>query len=102
MASNTQQQKAPKQEVAVLHQYIKRFNEPQEKMFVEDLAALEKLTEETIVEELKQRMHRGDSYTFIGDVLVSLNSNELPSSYDRSVQFSIELKTYNRNLLLRP
>lgn len=84
MASNKQHQPS-KQDVAVVQQYIKRFNAPQEKMFVEDLAALEKLTEETIVEELKQRMHRGDSYTFIGDVLVSLNSNELPSAYDRSV-----------------
>lgn len=89
MADN-KQDRAPKQEVAVVEQYIKRFNEPREKMYVEDLAALEKLTEESIVEELKQRLIHGNSYTFIGDVLLSINSNELPMEFSRAVsQFRI-------------
>lgn len=87
MADN-KQDKAPKQEVAVVEQYIKRYNVPREKMYVEDLAALDKLTEESIVEELKQRLIQGDSYTFIGDVLLSINSNELPMEYSRAVRIS--------------
>lgn len=58
-------------------------------MYVEDLAALEKVSEEVIVEELKQRLSRGDSYTFIGDVLLSLNSNELPLEFPRSVSIQV-------------
>lgn len=54
-------------------------------MYAEDLAALEKISEETIVEELKQRLSRGESYTFIGDVLLSLNSNEMPVEHPKTV-----------------
>lgn len=81
-----------REEVAVVQQFIKRFNMPREKMFVEDLAALEKLTEESIVEELKHRLNRGHSYSFIGDVLVSLNSNDLPSEFPRSVRLIFTIR----------
>lgn len=74
-----------REEVAIVQQYVKRFNMPREKMYVEDLAALEKLTEESIVDELRYRLENGNSYSFIGDVLVSLNSNDLPSEYPRAV-----------------
>lgn len=55
-------------------------------MFIEDLAALEKVSEETIADEIKNRLKKGHSYTFIGDVLLSLNSNEMPTEFPRSVR----------------
>lgn len=54
-------------------------------MFIEDLAALEKVSEDTIAEEIRNRLKKGYSYTFIGDVLLSLNSNEMPTDFPRSV-----------------
>lgn len=55
-------------------------------MIVEDLAALDKISEDKIINEIRERLTNGDSYTFIGDVLLSLNSNELPKEYPRSVR----------------
>ncbi|KAL1381098.1 hypothetical protein pipiens_013709 [Culex pipiens pipiens] len=50
-----------------------------ERMNVEDLAALETLSEETILDELIQRYKSGSTYTFVGDVLLSMNPNtEMP------------------------
>lgn len=77
--------KSQKEEIAVVQNYIKKFNVSREKMYVEDLAALENLSEDAIIDVLKQRLKRGDSYSFIGDVLISLNSNELPQEYTRAV-----------------
>lgn len=72
-------------EVSVVRGFIKKYDVEPEKMYVEDLAALEKLSEETIIEELRQRMVKGFSYTFVGDVLLSINSNEMPAELPRSV-----------------
>lgn len=84
--------KAPKvkpyEEVAIVKGCMKKFNETPEKMYVEDLAALEKLTEDTILEELKNRFEKGYTYTFVGDVLLSLNSNDMPKEFPRSVNYS--------------
>lgn len=65
---------------------MKKFNAEREKMIVEDLAALDKISEDKIINEIRERLTNGDSYTFIGDVLLSLNSNELPKEYPRSVR----------------
>lgn len=74
-----------KPEISIHKNMIRRHNTKPEKMYVEDLAALEKITEEKILSELNHRMTNGNSYTFVGDVLLSLNSNELPTEYDRTV-----------------
>lgn len=74
-----------KDEISIIRGYLKRYQQNPEKMFIEDLAALEKVTEETIAEEIRNRLKKGHSYTFIGDVLLSLNSNEMPTSFPRSV-----------------
>lgn len=75
----------PKEEIAIDRGFIKKFEANREKMCAEDLAALDKVTEESIVEELKQRLAHGESYTFVGDVLLSLNSNEMPVEFPKSV-----------------
>lgn len=75
-----------KEEVSICRGYIKRFETKPERMYVEDLAALENLTEDTILEELRHRCTKGFAYTFIGDVLLAINSNEMPSELPRSVR----------------
>lgn len=47
-----------------------------EKMYMDDLAALEVLTEETIVEQLQKRYESNQIYTNIGDILVAVNPFE--------------------------
>lgn len=75
----------PYQEISILKGCIKKFDAPLEKMFDEDLCAVDKLTEEKIIDHLKHRLANGDSYTFVGDVLLSINSNEMPTKFPRSV-----------------
>ncbi|XP_052892100.1 neither inactivation nor afterpotential protein C [Anopheles moucheti] len=65
-----------KEEVAVVRGLLKSAENRPEKLQVEDLAALEHLSEETILEEVSQRYKAGNTYTFVGDVLISLNPNE--------------------------
>lgn len=79
-----------KSEVSIYKNIIRRPELVKENMIVEDLAALDKITEERILDELQFRMEKGDSYTFVGDVLLSLNSNEIPTKYTRSVISIIE------------
>lgn len=74
-----------KEEVSIVKGFIKKYETEPEKMYVEDLSALEKLTEETIIEELKHRMEKGFSYTFVGDVLLAINSNDMPKQFPKSV-----------------
>lgn len=75
----------PREEVTILNGCIKKFNTALEKMIVEDLCAFNKLTEEKILDLLQKRLEQGDSYTFIGDVLISINSNEMPAEFPNSV-----------------
>lgn len=72
-------------EVSVCRGFIKRFEMAPERMYVEDLAALEKLNEDTILDELRHRTAKGFPYTFVGDILLSINSNEMPAELPKSV-----------------
>lgn len=74
-----------KDEVSICRGHIKRHDAKPERMYVEDLAALEHLTEDTILEELRHRTSKGFPYTFVGDVLLAINSNEMPAELPRSV-----------------
>lgn len=74
-----------KPEIFVDRGYIKRFDGKPERMYPEDLAAIENPTEEMILESLRNRMELGGSYSFIGDVLLSLNSNDLQTDFDEEV-----------------
>lgn len=78
--------KSKKEEISIIRGYVKRYQQNPEKMFIEDLAALEKVSEESIADEIKSRLKKGHSYTFIGDVLLSLNSNEMPTDFPKSVR----------------
>lgn len=62
-------------EVLICKGVLKTHDNKTEKMFVEDLAALERLTDETIVDVIKSRLLAGNSYSFVGDVLLSVNPN---------------------------
>lgn len=82
----------PREEISILKGCIKRFDAPLEQMFDEDLCAVEnKLSEEKISEHLKYRLANGDSYTFVGDILLSINSNEMPTKFPRSVSDNLIL-----------
>ncbi|KAH0536768.1 hypothetical protein KQX54_000124, partial [Cotesia glomerata] len=50
-------------------------------MLTEDLAALEVITEETVLTELSQRFIQGHFHTFIGDTLVIINPNQHQDIY---------------------
>lgn len=56
-----------------------------EKMFLEDLAAMENLCEDLILFELQEKMAAGQFQSFIGDVLLILNPNETHDIYDNAV-----------------
>ena len=43
------------------------------RIFVDDLASLERLTEDVIVDQLQQRYRAGQIYTYIGDILIAVN-----------------------------
>ncbi|XP_011875420.1 PREDICTED: neither inactivation nor afterpotential protein C isoform X2 [Vollenhovia emeryi] len=59
-----------------------RQDEPPEQMLTEDLAALDILTEDAILDELREKLRRGEYHTFIGDILLILNPNEEHDIYN--------------------
>lgn len=59
-----------------------------ETMQVEDLAALEELTEDKILTELQTKLAKGSFTSFVGDVLLILNPNTDDEIYNESVSFS--------------
>lgn len=42
-------------------------------MYTDDLATLEVLSEDSIVEQLQNRYNQNQIYTYIGDILVAVN-----------------------------
>lgn len=56
-----------------------------ETMQVEDLAALETLTEEAVLNELQIKLSKGSFTSFIGDILLILNPNTMGDIYDETV-----------------
>lgn len=68
-----------------------------EKMYVDDLAALEVLSEDTIVEQLKQRYESSQIYTNIGDILIAINPFEHLGLYSLSHQKKYNGKCHSDN-----
>lgn len=61
-------------EVTTKHGKLKTDRKAQpEKMYVDDLAALDLLSEDAIVEQLQKRYEHAQIYTYIGDILVAVN-----------------------------
>jgi myosin III len=55
-------------------------------MYLEDLAALENLTEDIVIEQLQQRLKKGGCYSYLGDVLLFVNPNEQLNIYNDEVR----------------
>ncbi|ALC38813.1 ninaC [Drosophila busckii] len=77
--------------------YIKRFDEKPERMYPEDLAALENPVDESVLDSLRNRMEMGESYSFIGDILLSLNSNELKQEFSNEFHAKYRFKSRSEN-----
>ncbi|KAK2587108.1 hypothetical protein KPH14_002873 [Odynerus spinipes] len=75
--------KADRQPEAIVRKNFLKTHQtdPPEQMFTEDLAALEVLTEDTILDELQERLQQGHFHTYVGDVLLILNPNERHDIY---------------------
>jgi hypothetical protein len=82
--------------------FIQSHDNRMEKMYVEDLAALEPLSDDALLEEIKNRLKLGETYSFVGDVLLSMNPNKQPPVYDRKVKLhpapTRNLKVETQNL----
>jgi len=89
----------PLQNESMVHQgYIQTHDNKMEKMHVEDLAAIERLTDENLFNEIKNRFVKGESYSFIGDVLLSINPNkEFVTHYDRKFHNRFMFKSRSDN-----
>lgn len=92
--------KIPREEISIIDGCIKKYEKKPEKMIVEDLCAMDQTTEEKISQVLKNRLEHGNSYAFAGDVLISINSNELPEKFSRTVSF-IRLFSFLQKFLKR-
>lgn len=57
-----------------------------ETMQVEDLAALDNLTEESILAELQTKLAKGFFTSFVGDILLILNPNTSEDIYNENVR----------------
>nr|XP_012228924.1 PREDICTED: neither inactivation nor afterpotential protein C isoform X1 [Linepithema humile]XP_012228934.1 PREDICTED: neither inactivation nor afterpotential protein C isoform X1 [Linepithema humile] len=72
-------------------------DEPPEHMLTEDLAALDVLSENVILDELHERLQRGEYHTFIGDVLLILNPNEKHDIYGAYYHAKYQCKSRSDN-----
>ena len=74
----------------------KRKSKPYSPQTVDDLAALETFDEESIVNQLYNRFMQGQIYTYIGDILLSVNPFTNLTIYSEKVKF---FKFKNLNLI---
>ncbi|XP_014215430.1 neither inactivation nor afterpotential protein C isoform X2 [Copidosoma floridanum] len=68
-----------------------------ERMHQEDLAALEQLTEDRVLDELNERLRMGHFHTFVGDVLLILNPNEEQDIYGMQYHTKYQNKSRSDN-----
>lgn len=68
-----------------------------EPMFTEDLAGLDVISEDIILDQLHQRLKRGLCHTFIGDVLLFLNPNEQQNIYGQQHHTKYSFKALSDN-----
>lgn len=100
MLNESVQEVEPKplpEEVAIFKGGLKRYNELPAKLFQEDLCALNSLNEAAIIDTLKARQTQGNSFTFAGDVLISLNSNGNVEDAPKAIHQKYMAKTWSDN-----
>lgn len=68
-----------------------------EKMYMDDLAALEVLSEDTISEQLRKRYESNQIYTNIGDILIAVNPFENLGLYTQHYQRKYSGKSRSDN-----
>lgn len=64
-------------------------------MYTDDLATLEVLTEDAIVEQLQKRYAQNQIYTYIGDILVAVNPFTDVGIYTTKVIFMMPKSNHN-------
>ncbi|KAL9925896.1 STKc_myosinIII_N_like and MYSc_Myo21 domain-containing protein ninaC [Glossina fuscipes fuscipes] len=84
-------------EIFVDRGYIKRFDGKPERMYPEDLAAVENPTEEIILDILRSRVESSNTYSFIGDVLLSINTNDYQEQLDDAFHAKYACKSRSEN-----
>ncbi|XP_076635717.1 STKc_myosinIII_N_like and MYSc_Myo21 domain-containing protein ninaC isoform X3 [Colletes latitarsis] len=85
-------------EVIVRKNFLKvHQTDPLEPMFMEDVAALETLTEDTILDELHERLRQGYYHSFVGDILLVLNPNEQQDIYGCDFHTKYQCKSRSDN-----
>lgn len=85
----------PVSEINIHDNCLKRgIDDDMEQMYVEDLAALQIISEKTILRELNGRLKAGHFQTFIGDILLILNPTERPNIYGNEVLLCKFLRIY--------
>lgn len=85
------------EEIAIFKGGLKRYAEQPSKLVAEDLCAIVNLSEATVLETLKMRLSQRHAFTFAGDVLISLNSNDQPTEYPKSLHQKYISKTQSEN-----
>ncbi|XP_072378886.1 neither inactivation nor afterpotential protein C [Diabrotica undecimpunctata] len=68
-----------------------------EPMYEEDLAALHPISEREILELLEKRAEMGEYYTYVGDILLSLNPNERRLIYGTEFHEKYQFKSRSDN-----
>ncbi|XP_017799206.1 PREDICTED: neither inactivation nor afterpotential protein C [Habropoda laboriosa] len=85
-------------EVIVRKGFLKTHQtDPLEPMFMEDLAALETLTEDAVLDELHERLRQGYYHSFVGDILLILNPNEQQDIYGSDYHTKYQFKSRSDN-----
>ncbi|XP_078049671.1 STKc_myosinIII_N_like and MYSc_Myo21 domain-containing protein ninaC isoform X2 [Augochlora pura] len=85
-------------EVLVRRGFLKTHQtDPLEPMFMEDIAALEVLTEDAILDELHERLRQGYFHSFVGDILLILNPNEPQDIYGSDYHTKYQFKSRSDN-----
>ncbi|XP_076279257.1 STKc_myosinIII_N_like and MYSc_Myo21 domain-containing protein ninaC isoform X3 [Lasioglossum baleicum] len=85
-------------EVLVRKGFLKTHQtDPLEPMFMEDVAALESLTEDAILDELHERLRQGYFHSFVGDILLILNPNEQQDIYGSDYHTKYQFKSRSDN-----